>query len=147
MCLKYTAHHNPICNIPRFSSIIARLSLKNVKLWWKRMPVYTYRREDGSTFDIRQSFLDEPLSSCPTTGQAVSRVIQPAGIIFKGSGFYVNDNNKAKNPAKPASANGDEKSASDKEPTAKKTDSKPESKPEGNPEKKAKSRTAATAGA
>ena len=51
------------------------------------MPVYTYRREDGSTFDIRQRFLDSPLEACPSTGQPVSRVIQPAGIIFKGSGF------------------------------------------------------------
>ena len=63
------------------------------------MPVYTYRREDGTTFDIRQTFLDNPLEACPTTGQAVARVIQPAGIIFKGSGFYVNDHSKTKNPA------------------------------------------------
>ena len=59
------------------------------------MPIYTYRREDGTTFDIRQTFLDDPLDNCPTTGQAVARVIQPAGIIFKGSGFYVNDSSQA----------------------------------------------------
>jgi predicted nucleic acid-binding Zn ribbon protein len=56
-----------------------------------QMPVYTYRREDGTTFDIQQKFLDEPLSVDPTTGQKVVRVIQAPGIIFKGSGFYVND--------------------------------------------------------
>ena len=90
------------------------------------MPVYTYRREDGSTFDIRQGFGDSPLPACPQTGQLVSRVIQPAGIIFKGSGFYVNDNNKAKNPAKPA-ANGSEngKSADKAAKTESKSDSKP----------------------
>ncbi|MFN8452282.1 MAG: hypothetical protein U0521_27715 [Anaerolineae bacterium] len=55
------------------------------------MPVYTYRREDGTTFDYRQKFLDEPLKVDPETGQHVVRVIQPAGVIFKGSGFYVND--------------------------------------------------------
>jgi len=92
------------------------------------MPVYTYRREDGSTFDIRQRFLDNPLEACPTTGQAVSRVIQPAGIIFKGSGFYVNDNNKAKNPAKPAGENGNGKSAKDGEKQATKAESKSNSK-------------------
>jgi len=59
------------------------------------MPVYTYRREDGSTFDFRQRFLDSPLEECPTTGQAVSRVIQPAGIIFKGSGWYATDSRSA----------------------------------------------------
>ena len=92
------------------------------------MPVYTYRREDGSTFDIRQRFLDSPLEACPTTGQAVSRVIQPAGIIFKGSGFYVNDNNKAKNPAKPSGENGADKSAKDGEKKETKAESKKESK-------------------
>ena len=92
------------------------------------MPVYTYRREDGSTFDIRQRFLDNPLEACPTTGQAVSRVIQPAGIIFKGSGFYVNDNNKAKNPAKPAGENGNGKSAKDGEKQATKAESKNDNK-------------------
>ena len=92
------------------------------------MPVYTYRREDGSTFDIRRRFLDNPLEACPTTGQAVSRVIQPAGIIFKGSGFYVNDNNKAKNPAKPAGENGNGKSAKDGEKQATKAESKSDNK-------------------
>ena len=62
------------------------------------MPIYTYRREDGTTFDYRQTFRDNPLERCPSSGQVVTRVIQPAGIIFKGSGFYVNDNNKANNP-------------------------------------------------
>jgi predicted nucleic acid-binding Zn ribbon protein len=56
-----------------------------------RMPLYTYRREDGTTFDIRQGFTDEPLTIDNATGQRVVRVIQPAPIIFKGSGFYVND--------------------------------------------------------
>ena len=89
------------------------------------MPVYTYRREDGSTFDIRQRFLDNPLEICPATGQPVSRVIQPAGIIFKGSGFYVNDSNKAKNPAKTAGENGNSKST--KEGVQKESKSKSES--------------------
>ncbi len=92
------------------------------------MPVYTYRREDGSTFDIRQRFLDSPLEACPTTGQAVSRVIQPAGIIFKGSGFYVNDNNKAKNPAKPSGENGADKSAKEGDKKEAKAESKNDSK-------------------
>lgn len=94
------------------------------------MPVYTYRREDGTTFDMRQKFGDRPLQACPTTGQVVNRVIQPAGIIFKGSGFYVNDNNKAKNLAKPAGNNENGKSAE------KKTDSKPDSKTAAKKEKR-----------
>ena len=56
------------------------------------MPTYQYRREDGTTFEIRQSFSDAPLEVDPQTGQRVHRVIQASGIIFKGSGFYVTDN-------------------------------------------------------
>lgn len=65
------------------------------------MPIYTYRREDGTSFELRQKFLDEPLQIDPETGQKVQRVIQSAGVIFKGSGFYVTDTRGANNPAKP----------------------------------------------
>ena len=69
------------------------------------MPVYTYRREDGTTFDIKQSFSDPALTVDPQTGQHVSRVVYAAGIVFKGSGFYVNDSksgsrNNATSPVK-----------------------------------------------
>jgi putative FmdB family regulatory protein len=72
------------------------------------MPVYTYRREDGTTFDYRQKFTDDPLTTDPTTGQTVVRVVQAAGIIFKGSGFYVNDSKGAgKSTAIPAKTGDD----------------------------------------
>ena len=69
------------------------------------MPLYTYRREDGSTFDIKQSFSDPALTIDPQTGQHVVRVVHAAGIVFKGSGFYVNDSkssgrNAATSPVK-----------------------------------------------
>lgn len=73
------------------------------------MPVYTYRREDGTTFDIRQSFSDDPLEVDPNSGQKVQRVIHASGIIFKGSGFYVTDNKGASRP--PVSSNGDTSSS------------------------------------
>lgn len=59
------------------------------------MPVYTYRRDDGTTFDYRQKFSDDPLTVDPETGQHVTRIIQAAGVIFKGSGFYINDSKSA----------------------------------------------------
>lgn len=105
------------------------------------MPMYTYRREDGTTFDIRQKFLDDPLETCPTTGQAVSRVIQPAGIIFKGSGFYVNDNSKASNPAAPSKTNGDSNGSSESASSETKSDGKSESKAEPKSESKSESKT------
>jgi predicted nucleic acid-binding Zn ribbon protein len=73
------------------------------------MPLYTYRREDGTTFDIKQSFSDPALTVDPETGQHVTRVVYAAGIVFKGSGFYVNDSkssgrNSATSPVKEKSA-------------------------------------------
>lgn len=63
------------------------------------MPVYTYRRADGTTFEYRQKFSDAPLETDPSTGQEVKRVVQAAGIIFKGSGFYVTDTKGANKSA------------------------------------------------
>ena len=56
------------------------------------MPTYTYRREDGSTFEIEQRITEDPLDECPDTGQDVERIITDnPGVIFKGEGFHVND--------------------------------------------------------
>ncbi len=76
------------------------------------MPMYTYRREDGTTFEIRQKFLDDPLEVDPETGQKVKRIVQPSGIIFKGSGFYVTDTRGASNTAAKTSSNGNSKNDS-----------------------------------
>ncbi len=83
------------------------------------MPMYTYRREDGTTFDLRQKFSDEPLSVDPATGQSVTRVVQAAGIIFKGSGFYVNDSKSKSSSTMTSKSNGKEAADS----TTAKTDS------------------------
>ena len=63
------------------------------------MPIYTYRREDGTTFDVRQKFSDDALKVDPQTGQKIHRIPQASGIVFRGSGFYVTDNNKASRAA------------------------------------------------
>lgn len=84
------------------------------------MPVYTYRREDGTTFEIRQSFSDAALTQDPQTGQKVSRVVHNAGVIFKGSGFYKNDH---KDSSK-SNLSGGTKEAKDTE-AAKPAESKP----------------------
>lgn len=56
------------------------------------MPTYVYRREDGSTFEVQQRITEDPLDTCPETGQEVERIITGnAGVIFKGDGFHVND--------------------------------------------------------
>lgn len=56
------------------------------------MPTYSYRRADGTTFDVEQRITEDALETCPTTGQPVRRVITAgAGLVFKGSGFYLTD--------------------------------------------------------
>ena len=55
------------------------------------MPVYVYRRYDGSIFEIEQRMLADALLSCPTTGRRVERVLQPFAPRYRGSGFYSTD--------------------------------------------------------
>ena len=55
------------------------------------MPTYVYEcRTCAKSFEAEQSIKDAPLTDCECGG-VVRRVIQPVGIAFKGSGFYVND--------------------------------------------------------
>lgn len=56
------------------------------------MPTYSYRREDGTVFDVFQRITDDALTVDPETGRPVVRVISGgAGLQFKGSGFYLTD--------------------------------------------------------
>ena len=59
------------------------------------MPVYVYRRRDGSTFEFEQRITVDALASCPTTGQRVERVMQPFSPRYTGTGFYATDYRKA----------------------------------------------------
>lgn len=60
------------------------------------MPTYEYQCGTcGNRFEKFQSFNDEPIKVCPECGNAVKKVVSAAGIIFKGSGFYINDSRKA----------------------------------------------------
>src|SRR4051812_23764310 len=56
------------------------------------MPIYEYLCEStGHRFEVRQSFSDDALTECTECGAPVRRVLHPAGVIFKGSGWYIND--------------------------------------------------------
>jgi putative FmdB family regulatory protein len=55
------------------------------------MPIYEYRRPDGTTFEVQQSFSDETLTVDPETGVRVERVLHPPAVHFKGKGFYNTD--------------------------------------------------------
>lgn len=57
------------------------------------MPTYEYGcRKCGNEFEKFQSIKDEPLKRCPKCKGAVYRKIGTgAGLLFKGSGFYITD--------------------------------------------------------
>jgi putative FmdB family regulatory protein len=61
------------------------------------MPTYVYACDAcGKQFEQFQSFKDDPLSVCRCGVEGkVRRVIQPAGVVFKGSGWYINDSRGA----------------------------------------------------
>ncbi len=84
------------------------------------MPTYEYKREDGTTFEVKQGINEEALEKCPDTGQKVKRVITGGGgVVYKGEGWYVTDykNNDRKEKAEaektsPKEKKKDSKSAS-----------------------------------
>ena len=94
------------------------------------MPIYGYRCEScGHQLEVLQKISDEPLKVCPNCQGKLTKKLYPAGVIFKGSGFYSTD---YKGSGKGA-ANGSTPSSGDK------TESKPESKTETKSESKSDS--------
>ena len=79
------------------------------------MPLYEYRCNNcGHELEARQKFADEPLLTCPNCEQdELFRVVQAAGVVFKGSGFYITDSRgNSANLTKPVKKNEDGKSDS-----------------------------------
>lgn len=109
------------------------------------MPIYVYKNlKTGETFEYEQRITEGALSSHPETGDPVKRLIQPVGIAFKGSGFYVNDSRNSGSSGKKSDTKTDaassESSSSDstKTETAKTETSKSETKAETKSEPKPK---------
>ena len=76
------------------------------------MPRYDYVCPDcGNEFEVRQSFDSEPVATCDSCQGTARRVIHSVPIVFKGSGFYVNDYGKGKGAT---SSSSDSKSSRDK---------------------------------
>ena len=118
------------------------------------MPTYEYKCDAcGAEFERFQSITAQPIKRCPECGKAkVRRLIGTgAGLIFKGSGFYITDyrdksytdkakaesgggdgqktGGETKGDSKPETAKADTKSAeskpADAKPSAAKADAKP----------------------
>ena len=113
------------------------------------MPTYEYRcPKCGTEFDAFQKMSAKPVAKCPKCGSKAERLMSAgAGLVFKGSGFYLTDYGRSgqkpraeseasSSSDKPAAADkpsgdksGGDKSGGDKPP--------PTSAPKSKPRKKA----------
>jgi putative FmdB family regulatory protein len=104
------------------------------------MPTYEYAcSKCGHEFEIFQSMKDKPLAVCPENlcaqkkwgrGKVQKKIGAGAGLIFKGSGFYITDyrSDKYKEAARKDSAPKPAESKSDSKPAAN-SESKPAKTP------------------
>lgn len=111
------------------------------------MPTYAYRcRDCGHQFDIFQKFSEVSLTVCPSCEGSIRRVIQPTGIVFKGTGFYINDSkNGSKSGADKAKTAADATGSGDSATAekAEKTDSSADKSDKGSTEKGSTEKVAA----
>ena len=118
------------------------------------MPTYGYRCGScGHEFEIQQRITDQPLATCPKCGGKLSKMLYPAGIIFKGSGYYTTDykgsgNGSAgsSNGVAPASEGSSESKPETKSESESKSESKVETKAEPKSESKSKSKPESKSG-
>jgi putative FmdB family regulatory protein len=82
------------------------------------VPLYDYRCTSCNTVtEVRHGFKETHTDPCPKCGKPLARVFNPAGIVFKGSGFYIND-------SRPSSSSGDSSTAAPAMPAATTTETK-----------------------
>jgi putative FmdB family regulatory protein len=114
------------------------------------MPTYEYScQKCGQNFEAFQSMRDEPFRECPKNlcrlpkwghGKVKRLLGTGAGLIFKGSGFYITDyrSDSYKEAAKkesPSTSTADEKSTAPKETAAKPPPAAATKTPENKPDK------------
>ena len=72
------------------------------------MPIYEYRCSTcHRTYEVMQKLSDVPLTVCVNCSGKLTKLISTSGLVFKGSGFYINDyavkgKEKGKGPDKSA---------------------------------------------
>ncbi|MGH7533580.1 MAG: FmdB family zinc ribbon protein [Gemmatimonadales bacterium] len=94
------------------------------------MPTYEYSCPNGHEFELFQKMSDKPRAKCPVCGRpAVRRISGGAGLLFKGSGFYITDYGK--------DWKGPRKDPTESKPVESKTEAKPDAKSDATSKPKA----------
>src|SRR6476661_6291048 len=82
------------------------------------MPTYEYACQScGRHVEVFQKFSEDSLTTCEVCGGPLRKVFHPAGILFKGSGFYATDSRRS----------GSTKSGDKRDSESKSSDSKSDS--------------------
>ena len=95
------------------------------------MPLYQYECEKcGERYDVRQKFVDAPLTTHEVCGGPVHRLLSAPALQFKGSGFYITDyaKNSTSQPGNAGQKKGEANSSSNEKSESVKKD-KPDSAP------------------
>jgi putative FmdB family regulatory protein len=104
------------------------------------MPTYEYACTDcGQHVEVFQSVSDEPLEACGVCGGRLRKVFHPAGLLFKGSGFYTTDSRKKEPAGKSDSSKPAESKPAKKDDKKKASPGKKEGASGGRPKPKEKS--------
>ena len=106
------------------------------------MPIYGYECEQcGHQLEVLAAMSDPPLKTCPECLGRLRKLFYPAGMIFKGSGFYTTDykNSGSRSDSKSESrseSRSESKSESKSESSESKSEGRSESKSDTKPESK-----------
>jgi predicted nucleic acid-binding Zn ribbon protein len=92
-------------------------------------------------FELKQGFDAEPVAACPKCENSSRRLIHSVPVVFKGSGFYVNDYGKGKSGSNGAESKSSSESESD---SGSKSESKSDDKPKSAEKPKAKEKAEAS---
>lgn len=87
------------------------------------MPLYDYQcRTCKTVTEVRHGFRETHEGVCPACGGELARVFNPAGILFKGSGFYITDSRKSDGGSSSTPSTGSTSTATSSDSGSKKSD-------------------------